>query len=347
MSTARMNWLVSLALLPATGWGVLLFGTSAIVVLAFSVAAAVLAELTVTLPFGRFTLCDGSAVLSGYIVGLIMPAGVPGYVPAAASAFAIIVVKQTFGGLGKNWMNPAMGGVVFAFLSWPGLLSQWIAPRGGGTSGMVTPPLEALRAALAVPGAKDPTPLAVLSRTGYAFSDLDSHVLGWINTHLLAPLGVALPAGSFDVLVGHVAGGVGTVSAPLLLLGAWFLLSRGLIRWQVPVFYVGTFLLLASVFGGLATGQGWFAGGPGFHFLSGSIVLGAFFAAPDPVTSPLASRGKCIFGIGLGVLTFFLRFFGSLGDGVPASIILGNCVTPLLDSWTLRRSSTKVEQGAK
>ncbi len=154
MSTSRMNWFVSLALLPAAGWGVFLFGTAALVVLAFSIGAALLAELAVTLPFGRFTLRDGSAVLTGCIVGLFMPAGIPGYVPAAASAFAILVVKQTFGGLGRNWMNPAMGGTVFAFLSWPGPLSQWIAPRGGNASGIVIPPLEALRAALATPGAR-------------------------------------------------------------------------------------------------------------------------------------------------------------------------------------------------
>jgi electron transport complex protein RnfD len=199
------------------------------------------------------------------------------------------------------------------------------------------PPLEALRAALAAPGLKEGTPLAVLSHAGFAFSDLDSGVLGWINGHILASLGTALPPGTFDVLGGHVAGGIGTVSVPLLMLGAWFLFSRRIIRWHLPVFYVGTFAVLAAIFGGLGTGQGWVAGGPGFHLFSGSLVLGAFFAATDPVTSPLTDRGKCIFGIGLGVLTFFLRFFGSLGDGVAASIVLGNCIAPLLDRWTSSR----------
>lgn len=336
-SAARMTWLVSLCLLPAAGWGVFLFGTPALIVLAFSIGTAVLAELASTLPFGRFTLRDGSAFLTGCIVGLLMPAGAPAYVPAAASAFAILVVKQSFGGLGRNWMNPAMGGVVFALLSWSGPMSQWIAPRSGTVQGAVVPPLEALRAALAAPGARGTTPLAVLSNAGFRFSDLDSRVLGWINSHVLAPLGTALPPGAFDVLVGHVAGGIGTVSAPLLLLGAWFLLSRGIIRWHLPVFYVGTFGLLAAIFGGLGTGQGWLAGGPGFHLLSGSLVLGAFFAAPDPVTSPLTNSGKCMIGIVLGVLTFFLRFFGSLGDGVAASIVLGNCAAPLVDRWTFRR----------
>lgn len=337
MSTVRMTWLVSLSLLPAAAWGVFLFGSPALIVLAFSIGAAAAAELAATLPFGRFTLRDGSAVLTGCIVGLLMPPGVPAWVPAAASAFGILVVKQTFGGLGRNWMNPAMGGVVFALLSWPGLLSQWIAPRGGAGEAAALPPLEALRAALSSPGSTGGTPLAILARAGYPFSDLDAQVLGWINAHLLAPLGTALQPGTFDVLAGHVAGGIGTVSAPLLMLGAWFLLSRGIVRWHLPVLYVGTFGVLTAVFGGLGTGQGLLAGGPGFHLLSGSIVLGAFFAAPDPVTSPLTDRGRCIFGIGLGGLTFLLRFFGSLGDGVAASIVLGNCAAPLLDRWTSRR----------
>jgi electron transport complex protein RnfD len=347
MSTVRMTWLVSLCLLPAAVWGVFLYGTPALIVLGVSIGAAVSAEIAATLPFGTFTLRDGSAFLTGCLVGLFMPAGVPAYVPAAASAFAILVIKQSFGGLGRNWMNPAMGGVVFALLSWPEPVTRWIAPRGGAADGVVMPPLEALRAALVAPGLKEGTPLAVLSHAGFAFSDLDSGVLGWINGHILAPLGTALPPGTFDVLVGHVAGGIGTVSVPLLMLGAWFLFSRRIIRWHLPVFYVGTFAVLAAIFGGLGTGQGWVAGGPGFHLFSGSLVLGAFFAATDPVTSPLTDRGKCIFGIVLGVLTFFLRFFGSLGDGVAASIVLGNCIAPLLDRWTsLRRVGPEKEAAA-
>jgi Na+-translocating ferredoxin:NAD+ oxidoreductase subunit D len=268
-----------------------------------------------------------------------MPAGVPLYVPAAASAFGILVIKQSFGGLGRNWMNPAMGGIVFVLLSWPGLLSLWTGPLGGPLQDPVLPPLDALRAALTAPGAKEGSPLAILLRSGYSFSGMDTQVVGWVNAHLLAPLGTSIQPGSFDMLVGHVPGGIGSVSTPLLLLGAWYLLSRGVIRWHLPVFYIGTFFLLAAVFGGLAGGQGWFAGGPVFQLLSGNLVLGAFYAAPDPVTSPLTDKGKCAFGIGLGVLTFFLRYHGSLGDGVAASIVLGNCAAPLLDRWAVRRKA--------
>ena len=178
MSTARMTWLVTLCLLAPAAWGVFLFGLPALGVLAASVGTAALAEIAVTLPFRHFTLADGSAVLTGCIVGLLMPAGVPLYVPAAASAFGILVIKQTFGGLGRNWMNPAMGGIVFALLSWPGPLSRWIAPRGGAIQDPVLPPLDGLRAALAAPGAKEGSPLAILSRAGYSFSGIDAQVVG-------------------------------------------------------------------------------------------------------------------------------------------------------------------------
>ena len=336
LTSARMSWMVCLCLLPSAAWGVFLFGWPAAEVLAVSIGTAVLVELAATLPFARFTLADGSAVLTGGIIGLLLPAGAPLFVPAAASAFGILVIKQSFGGLGKNWMNPAMGGIVFVSLSWPGLLSRWVAPRGGALQDTVLPPLEALRAALGA-GAREGSSLAILSRSGYGFSGIDAQVVGWINTHLLAPIGLSLQPGSFDILVGHVAGGIGTVSILLLLLGAWYLLAQRVIRWHLPVVYLGTFFVLSAVFGGLASGRGWFAGGPIFQLFSGSLVLGAFYAAPDPVTSPLTSRGKYLFGVGLGVLTFFLRYYGTTGDGVAASIVLGNCAAPLLDRWASRR----------
>ena len=345
LSTARMSWMVCLCLLPSALWGVFLFGLPALGVIGVSIGAAALAELAVTLPFRRFTLADGSAVLTGCIIGLLLPAGVPLFVPAAASAFGILVVKQTFGGLGKNWMNPAMGGIVFASLSWPGLVTRWAAPRGGALQDTVLPPLEALRAALAG-GAREGSSLAVLSHSGYAFSGIDARVVGWINTHLLGPLGLGFQPGSFDVLIGHVAGGIGTASVPLLLLGAWYLMSRGVIRWHLPVVYLGTFFVLSAVLGGLPSGRGWFAGGPIFQLFSGSLVLGAFYVAPDPVTSPLTNRGKYLFAVGLGVLTFLLRYYGTTGDGVAASIVLGNCAAPLLDRWASRRKTARAGETA-
>jgi Na+-translocating ferredoxin:NAD+ oxidoreductase subunit D len=343
VSTARMAWSVSLALFPAAAWGVFMFGAPALFVLVSSIAAALAAEALSALLFRRFTLQDGSAFLTGLLVGFLMPPGVPLYVPVCASAFGILVVKQTFGGLGKNWMNPALGGVVFALLSWGSSMTRWIAPRGGAASS-VLPPLEALRAASSAAAAHARSPFGLLAARGYSFSEVDGTVVSWLNLHLFAPLGVPLAAGSFDVLVGHVVGRIGEVSAPLLLAGAAVLLARRILRWQVPVSYFATFVVLAGVFGGPAAGQGWLSGGPGFQLLSGSLVLGAFFMASDPVTSPLTTSGRWIYGIGLGVLTFFLRFFGTLGDGVAVSILLGNCAVPLLDRLTQRRNTPRPKE---
>jgi electron transport complex protein RnfD len=270
---------------------------------------------------------------------MFMPAGAPLYVPIAASGFGILVVKQTFGGLGRNWMHPAMGGVVFALLSWTHSMSRWILPRGMPPDAGAIPPLDALRAAVSTAPAGG-TPLSVLAARGYRFSGLDAGITGWISSHLLGPLGLSLPAGSFDVLVGHVAGTIGGVSAPIAALGAIILLRRRAIRWQIPVAYLSSFFVLTLLLGGIASGRGVLEGGPLFQVLSGGILLAAFFAAPDPVTSPLALRGCWLYGVLLGGLTFLMRTLGSLGDGVAAAVVLGNCAVPLLDRQLVRRPKT-------
>ena len=344
-SSARMSWLVAASLLPAAGWGVFLFGVPAALVLAISIGAALLAELLSSLFFKRLTVADGSAILTGLLVGLFMSPATPLYVPAAASVFAILVVKQSFGGLGRNWMNPAMGGVLFALLSWPASMSRWTAAFGAAVDGPSLPPLSALRAAL--PTAAGGSPLAVLASTGYGFTRLDAGIVAWLNMHLLAPLGTALQPGAFDMLIGHVPGRIGELSVPLLLLGAAFLMRAHIIRWQVPASFIATFFLLTLFFGGFAMGRNWLAGGPGFQVFSGSIVLGAFFAAGDPVTSPLTGGGRWIYGVCLGALAFVMRFFGSLGDGVVVAIVLGNCAVPLIDRWMQRRAAAPRRKDAR
>jgi electron transport complex protein RnfD len=339
-SAAAISWLIAASLLPAAAWGAFIFGVPALLVFASSIVSALLVEGLSSLAFHRFTLHDGSGFLTGLFIGLLMPPGVPLYVPAAAAAFAVLVVKQSFGGLGRNWMNPALGGMVFALLSWSEPMSRWLAARGTDMSPAL-PPLDALRAAFAARGAAPAgSALSVLGAHGYPFSLLDGSIVSWINMHLLSPLHLALPAGVFDILVGLVPGRIGELSPPLLMAGAAFLLGRRLIRWEVPVIYIVTFGVLAQVFGGLAVGRGWMSGSAGFHILSGSLILGAFFMAGDPVTSPLMRRGRCIYAVGLGVLTFFLRFFGSLGDGVAVAIVLGNCAVPFIDKITQRRTSS-------
>jgi electron transport complex protein RnfD len=123
----------------------------------------------------------------------------------------------------------------------------------------------------------------------------------------------------------------------MLLLGAGYLIARRIIRWQIPTAYIAVFTILSWIFGGLSTGQGWLRGGVFYHLFAGSLVLAGFYMATDPVTSPLNPTGKILYGAGLGLLTFLLRFYGSAADGVPLAIILGNCFVPLIDILTRPR----------
>jgi H+/Na+-translocating ferredoxin:NAD+ oxidoreductase subunit D len=332
ISSARLSWSVACSLLPAAAWGIFLFGLPALRVLGVAVATALITDALASLAWGRVALRDGSAAVTGLLVGMLMTPGVPLYVPAVASAFGILVVKQSFGGLGRNWMNPALGGVVFALFSWADAATRWL-PARGAAAGAAMAPLSALRSALAGGKRAAGSALTVLGANGYPWSGLDGRVVTWVNAHVLSLIGLSLPGGSFDMLVGNIPGRIGDVSIPLLALGAAFLLARRVIKWHVPVTYLATFLVAAQLFGGLPMGRGWFAGGALFQLFSGSIVLGAFFMATDPVTSPLTRPGKLIYGVCLGLLTFFLRYFGTPGLGVPLAIVLGNCISPLLDRF--------------
>ena len=138
-STGRLNWSVACCLVPAAAWGVFVFGLAALRVLGVSLGASLAAELLTSLAWRRVTLADGSAAVTGLLVGMLMPPGVPLYVPAVASVFAIIIVKQSFGGLGRNWMNPALGGVVFVLFSWPNAMNSWLPARGVAASARDAP----------------------------------------------------------------------------------------------------------------------------------------------------------------------------------------------------------------
>jgi electron transport complex protein RnfD len=328
-----MIWSVAASLLPAGAWGVFVFGPSAFAVMAVSVGSALISELLTGLLARRFTLLDGSAFLTGLLVGCLMPPGVPLFVPAAASVFAILVVKESFGGLGKNWMNPAIAGRVFVLFSWRQAMGRFAAPglfpvaHAGAST-----PLASVLAALADPSGPRGDPFEILRAQGYPFSSIDSSVVEWLNAHLLGPFGISAPRGCVDLLLGNVAGPIGEISPLLLLAGAVFLLARRVIRWEIPAAYLITFVALTWTLGGISSGQGLFSGDILFHLLAGGIILGAFFMASDPVTSPLSFRARMTYAACLGALTFLLRFYGSLAEGVSLAIIVMNCGVPLLDS---------------
>jgi electron transport complex protein RnfD len=260
-----------------------------------------------------------------------MPPGAPWYVPAAAAGFGIVVVKQGFGGLGRNWMNPALAGRAFAALSWGASMAAWQPTRFAGADAVsAATPL----AAAPVGGGSAGGTFASLAGSRYAFSGADDAVVSWLNAHLLSPIGLSLPRGLLDLLVGLHPGCIGEGSIVLLAAGAAVLLWLRIIRWEIPAALFGCFALLSLVFGGLASGAGLFHGGVVFQLLSGGIVLAGFFMATDPVTSPMTRWGRLVFGALVGALAFLLRFPGAAAEGIGLAVLLGNCVAPLLDRWT-------------
>jgi electron transport complex protein RnfD len=350
--TQAVMWTVSASLAPALVWGFAMFGLPAAAVVAAAVAGALVTELAVNGLRGRLTIGDGSAFLTGLLLGMSLPPATPLYVPLCASVFAMAVVKHACGGLGANWMNPAMAGRVFALLSFPAAMHAWLRPAtlptwnpGQGAADALTgaTPLGTVKTALAeiyagFAGAAGPGgaaaalksaggPAGVLAANGYPVTVFDGQLTGWLN----GLFGGHLKPGYFDLFFGNAGGSIGEVSIFLLLLGAVVLFVRKIISWEIPVSFLGTFALVSWAFGGLPFAGGLFTGDVAFQLLTGGVVFAAFFLANDYVTAPLTRSGKIIFGAGVGLFTFLIRFIGVLPEGVSVAIIFMNVFVPLID----------------
>jgi len=309
-STRRLMIWVLVAMAPAALWGVYLFGGRVALILLASTASAVLSEAILNLLFKRNnTLGDLSAVVTGVLVGFNMPPGIPLFIPITASFFAIAVVKWSFGGLGANWMNPAMAGRVFVFFSWGRSMSRFTLPGTGGVDTVTGPtPLGSVKTALSTlsDGINGPMQL------------LDSEGLSTTYSRLF---------------VGHMPGSVGEMSAMLIIAGGLLLVFVKVINWEIPVSFLGSFGLLMWAFDGLHYGGAMFTGDLLFQLLTGGIMLGAWFMATDLVTSPLTFKGRVIYGVGCGFITFVIRSFGNLPEGVSLAIIFMNILVPLVDRF--------------
>jgi len=330
-STASLTWGVALALSPAALWGIYCFGAAAGFAIGASIVSALLGELIVDGLSRRFTLVDGSAFLTGLMIGMAMPPGVPLFIPICASLFAMLVVKGAFGGLGSNWMNPALAGIAFAILDWPRQMGAWLLPRhiAGvvGVSGAT--PLEFVRQRIAgLPTLADP--LGLLKAAGFRFSDLDNRVTDFLNQVFFSRIGSDMPSGYFDLLIGNKPGSPGELSGLLLLAASIVLIARRMIRWEVPATIIGGFAILTWVFGGLQFGTGLCSGDVLFALFTGSFLLVAFFMATDPVTSPSTRMGMFVYGLGIAIIAFLIRVFGSMSEGSAFAVLIMNCVTPLI-----------------
>lgn len=337
LSTDKSMLYVIIALLPATLWGIFVFGVSALITVLVSVAAAVATEYLLGRFAKEYTINDYSAIVTGLLIGMNMPPQVPLYIPVLASFFAIAVAKWTFGGLGANWANPAIAGRVFVFFSFTSQMSSFSLPRTLMNSADVLS-----RASYANHIVADTfsgaTPLSVL-KTGLSMGITGKSQAYMLNgrpiTDFAAKIGDALGINPFavDAFFGNTAGCIGEVSALLLILGGLFLLYKGIITWRIPSVFIGSFALLAWIFGGIPYGGGLFSGEVLLPVFSGGLMLGAIFMATDWVTTPTTPKGEIIFAFGCGFFTFLLRYFGSLPEGVSLAILLMNMVTPTIDRY--------------
>ena len=293
---------VLIALSPAIIWGVVVFGWRAAMHVLLSVAAAVGAEaLYEKLMKKPITVRDCSAAVTGVLIAMNVPVSVPLWMPVVGSVFAIVVVKQLFGGIGKNFVNPALSARVF-MLSWAGDMTRFTA-----AGDRINSLLPALGEADVISSA---TPLAAL-KTG------------------------ALPSESFlDMFLGRQGGCIGEVSAVLLLVGAVYLLIRKVITWHIPVAYIGTVAVLTFIFSrnGMFSWEFML-----YELLAGGLMLGAFFMATDYSTSPVSPKGRIIYGIGCGAITVLIRFFGTYPEGVSFSILIMNLLVWYIDKFAKPR----------
>lgn len=291
---------VCLALVPALVASLYFFGLGAAVVLLTSIVSCVLFEWAIAkfiLRRERTTIMDGSAILTGILLGFNMPSNLPIWIIIIGALVAIGVGKMTFGGLGQNPFNPALVGRVFLLISFPAQMTTW--PVSGS--------VEYLDAQTGA------TPLALMK---WAIQSGDVSVLK------------DLPS-SVDMLVGVHGGSLGEVSAILLLIGCLFMIVRKIITWHIPVSILGTVALLSGI---LHMANPVYAD-PISVLCSGGLMLGACFMATDYVTSPMVPKGQVIYGVSIGALTVVIRNWGAYPEGMSFAILIMNAFTPLINTY--------------
>ena len=294
---------VLIALVPALCIGIWFFGPRALTMTVVSVLACEIFEYGYRKLLKKTNTCgDLSAAITGVLLAFVCPVTLPYWVLIIGDFFAIVVVKQLFGGLGKNFLNPALGGRAFLMLCYPILMTTWVKPGRANWAGLLSGTVGMNGAELAT-GA---TPLSV----------------DFMHSGLLPDASLG------DMLIGNVGGCLGEVSALMLIVGGIYLVVRGVIRVRVPVSFIASVAVLTFLFPAAGVGRlDWML----YNLLGGGLMLGAIFMATDYVTSPATPKGEIIFGIGCGLLTIFIRYFGGYPEGVSYAILIMNTCVWLLD----------------
>ena len=291
---------VVIALLPATLAALFFFRLSALNVIFFCVTGSVGAEfLCQKISKQESTIGDFSAVVTGLLLAFNVPASLPWWMCLLGAAFAIIVVKMVFGGIGNNFVNPALAARAFLLASFPVAMTLWTRT---GVNWVSSGNIDAYTTA---------TPLSFLKAGSNGVSSL-------------ADSGIS----TSNMLIGNIGGCIGETSAVLIILGGLYLMYKGIINYVIPTFYICTVAILMFILGGF-----------NFTFviyelLAGGLMLGAFFMLTDYTTSPMTKKGQIIYAVLACLITTVIRLYGGYPEGVSYSILLVNIMTPLIDKYT-------------
>ncbi len=307
VSTARIMRDVVIALLPSVVVSILYYGWSSVMLLAVSVITCILVEYLITrfLMKSQCTISDWSAAVTGVLLALNLPPACPWWVAMIGAIFAIGVVKMTFGGLGQNLFNPAIAARVFLLVSFPVAMTNWARPAGfinvDATSGAT---------------------LLGTVKEGLAKGDSLSQIFAANDFSYLQTLFI------------NIGGSAGEISAIAILIGFIYLLARKVIRPHITLSIWATVIVFSGIF--WLVDLLWMKDvmiytDPLFNLLTGGLLLGSVFMATDYVTSPMSTKGGIVFGVGIGLLTMLIRYFGSYPEGVSFAILIMNSVVPLIN----------------
>ena len=294
VDTTRIMAMVIMALIPSLLVSIYVFGMRVLTLTVVCIVASVFFEWAWNaLMHKRQTIGDLSAAVTGLLIAFNVPSGLPYWIAIVGCFVGIVIVKQLFGGVGKNIANPAITARIVLFISFATEMTTWPLPR------------------MAADATSTATPLGVLAEGG-----------------------AELPT-NMEMFLGFIGGSMGEVSAIALLIGGLFLIWKKVISPIIPVCFIGSVFVFAFIYYA-ATGGDAFDMAL-FHVLAGGVMLGAFFMATDYVTTPLLPMGKVVFGIGCGVITMIIRLWGQYPEGASFSILIMNCLTPLINNFFQKR----------
>lgn len=311
-TTRSIMFDVAVALIPAGVFGIFNFGLKALIIILFSVGTCVGVEYIYQKRMGKkSTISDYSAVVTGLLIAYNLPSTVPFWMPIIGGIFAMIFVKHLFGGIGQNFMNPALAARCFLLISFSKIMTNFGIQKTDEIFGIIKNGYSSISKYGIIDGTSSATMLEMVKRGG------EFNIL--------------------DMFMGTTAGTIGETSAIAILIGGGYLLAKKIISPRIPVTYILSFicfLILLNIMSGNSISVEYILG----NILGGGLLLGAFFMATDYVTSPITPKGKIVFGVLLGFITAVLRIFGGSAEGVSYAIIFSNLLVPLVEKITIPKA---------